>query len=111
MAHKAVSSLNQVMAIILTLFLVPSGIVIATPPSPQTDCTGAILNAPDGGTTISMSGGRLGTAGCLVIVNVTSANPSQYVNTSSSLTSSLPDAAPASANLKDIGKICSGIRS
>jgi hypothetical protein len=67
--------------------VLPAGITIATPSSASTDCTDAVLTAPDGGTTISLTGGRLGAnSSCSVAVNVI--GTSTATNTSGDLTSS-----------------------
>ena len=78
----------------------PAAMVIATPSSAFTDCGAAILSAPDGGTTISMSGGELGAAsGCTVVVNVSSSAIGVHMNVSGDLTSSAGNSGPASADL------------
>ena len=82
----------------------PSGITIATPASAFTDCTNAVLSAPDGGTTITFSGGTLGAGpatSCTASVNV--AGTMTGMNTSSSLTGMIggmgASGSPASATL------------
>jgi hypothetical protein len=78
----------------------PAGVVIATPASATSNC-GGILTAPDGGTTISLSGGdRLGPySGCTIAVNVTSSITGTHTNTSGDLTSSVGNSGPAIADL------------
>ena len=52
--------------------MLPAGMTIATPANAATSCVDGILSAPDGGSTISLSGGRVGTgSSCTVTVNVT----------------------------------------
>lgn len=80
--------------------VLPAGVIIATPSSADTTCTDGILSAPDGGTTIDLSGARLGALGsCTVTVNVTAAAPGVYDNLSGDLTSTLGNSGPASATL------------
>ena len=40
--------------------MLPAGMTIATPANAATSCANGILSAPDGGSTISLSGGRVG---------------------------------------------------
>lgn len=76
----------------------PAGMTIADPASASTTCTGALLSAPDGGSTITFSNGGVGAfSSCTVRVNVTATTTG--VNTSSPLSSSAGEAAPASATL------------
>ncbi|MCP3959144.1 MAG: DUF11 domain-containing protein [bacterium] len=78
--------------------VLPAGITIATPSSAFTDCTNAILSAPDGGGTITLSGGQLGAdEACSVTVNVVGA--STATNTSGDLTSSAGNSGTAVATL------------
>ena len=68
----------------------PTGITIATPSSAFTDCADAILSAPDGGTTMAFSNGRLGAGpgtSCTVTVNVVGTMTA--INTSSSITGTI----------------------
>ena len=76
----------------------PAGMTIATPANAATSCVGGVLSAPDGGTTISLSGGRVGTANsCTVTVNVTATTTA--TNTSGDLTSSGGNSGTAMATL------------
>lgn len=65
----------------------PSGFTVAPTPSAATTCTGATMNAVPGATTVSLSGGSLGTtlassASCTFAVNVlTPATSGTYTNT------------------------------
>ncbi|MCG8458143.1 MAG: hypothetical protein MI919_17840, partial [Holophagales bacterium] len=85
----------------------PAGVTIATPGSPSTDCGGfAILTAPDGGSTISLSSGQLGVGqSCTVSVDVVSSAmptpglPVTHMNVSGLLTSSIGSAGPATDDL------------
>ncbi|MFW6097870.1 MAG: hypothetical protein ACOC9Z_07330, partial [Chloroflexota bacterium] len=78
----------------------PAGLTIAAPGSASTTCTGGALSAPDGGATISYSGGTVPAgATCKVAVDVTADMEGTYANTSGSLTSSLGDSGPASDTL------------
>ncbi|MFQ5524628.1 MAG: beta strand repeat-containing protein [Thermoanaerobaculia bacterium] len=80
--------------------VLPAGVVIATPSSALTDCTDGFLSAPDGGTTISLSGARLGLGTtCTVTVNVTAATAGTYDNLSGELTSSVGSGGTAAATL------------
>ncbi len=80
--------------------VLPPGVVIATPSSAFTDCTDGVLSAPDGGTTISLTGARLGLgATCTVTVNVTAAAPGEYDNVSDELTSTAGSGGFAEATL------------
>ncbi len=75
-------------------------ILIATPSSAMTDCTNGVVNAPDGGTLISFSGGDLGPgSACTVRVNVTSSTVGTHTNVSSSLSSSVGSDPGATADL------------
>jgi len=78
----------------------PAGVVIATPASVFTDCVEGVLSAPDGGSTISLSGARLGAnRTCSVTVNVTSSVPGSHMNVSGNLTSSAGSSGTATATL------------
>jgi uncharacterized repeat protein (TIGR01451 family) len=78
--------------------VLPAGMAIANPASAFTTCTDAFLSAPDGGTTIALSGGRLpASSACVVSVNVTAT--ATGVNTSGDLTSSGGNSGPAVATL------------
>ncbi len=76
----------------------PAGMVIATPGSAATTCTDGIVSAPDGGTTIGLTGGRLGAGEtCTVTVNVTATVTG--TNRSGALTSSAGNGGTATATL------------
>ncbi len=78
----------------------PAGVTIATPASASTDCTNGVLSAPDGGTTISLTGGGLGAnSACSVTVNVTSSTVGAHLNVSGALTSSDGNSGAAMATL------------
>ena len=74
----------------------PAGVTIATPANTTNTCgSGSILSAPDGGTTITFSGGKLGAASsCLITVDVTSNTLGTHNNNAGVLTSDQPDSAP-----------------
>lgn len=51
---------------------IPNQLEIATPANLSTDCQDAVVSAPEGGTSITFSGGRMGTGStCSVVVSVT----------------------------------------
>lgn len=78
----------------------PAGVAIATPSSALTTCTNGILSAPDGGATISLSGGQVGANSmCTVTVNVTGSPIGTHTNVSGELTSSVGMVAGATADL------------
>lgn len=78
----------------------PAGVTIATPAQAMTDCVGGTLDAPEGGTVITLSGSRVGAgASCQVTVNVTSSTPGTHMNVSGDLTSTAGNSGPASADL------------
>ena len=77
----------------------PAGMTLATPAGAKSDCDG-ILSAPDGGTAITLSGGRLGTSStCTISVSVTSSTVGALNNVSGDLTSSAGNSGTASATL------------
>ena len=78
----------------------PAGLQIASPANASTDCVNAILSAPDGGTTITLTNGRIGASStCVVRVDVTGDAPGDFINTSSDVTSSEGNGGSASATL------------
>ncbi|HEX6199145.1 MAG TPA: Ig domain-containing protein, partial [Thermoanaerobaculia bacterium] len=87
--------------------VLPAGVVIASPPNASTTCgAGAVLDAPAGGSTITLTGGQLPPTppaeegvSCLVLVDVTSATPGVHTNLSGDLTSSLGNHGDATADL------------
>ncbi len=79
-----------------TLPTTPGPVTITTPSNASTNCPGpggsgfASLTAPDGGNTISLSGGSLVAGGnCTVSVNVTASTPGMYTNPAVTLNSSV----------------------
>ena len=65
----------------------PMALVLATPANASTDCTGGTITAPDGGSTVSYTGGTVGAgARCSVSVDVTSSTAGMHVNVSGDLT-------------------------
>ncbi len=77
----------------------PAGVTIASPAGASTTCGGE-LTAPDGGGTISLSGGSLGAgAACSVQVNVTSSTLGTHMNVSGDLTSSAGNSGNAADDL------------
>ncbi|MFQ5570297.1 MAG: hypothetical protein ACE5G0_11520, partial [Rhodothermales bacterium] len=78
--------------------VLPGGMTIADPSGATTDCGPGILTAPDGGGTISLTGGTVGgSSTCTVSVNIV--GTSTALNTSGDLTSSAGNSGPASATL------------
>lgn len=78
----------------------PAGLAISPSPALETDCTGAVLSAPAGGSTITFSEGAVGAASsCTVSVNVAGSAAGVYANTSSDLTSASGNIGPSSATL------------
>ncbi len=78
----------------------PAEATIATPSNADTTCIDGTLNAPDGGSTISYSGGSIGaSSSCVVTVNVTSTTVGTHQNVSGDLTSSAGNSGPASDDL------------
>ena len=76
----------------------PANMVIATPSSAATTCTEGVVVAPNGGTTISLSAGKVaGNSSCTVTVNVVAT--ATGTNTSGDLTSSAPNSGTAMATL------------
>jgi len=73
----------------------PAGVTIATPANATSTC-GGTLSAPDGGGTITLSGGGVGAASaCLITVDVTSSTAGLHTNTTGDLTSSAGNSGPA----------------
>ena len=78
----------------------PAGMTIASPANATSTCNGGTLSAPDGGTSISYSGGGVGAAStCSITVNVTSSTPGTHTNTSGDLTSDAGNSGNATADL------------
>jgi hypothetical protein len=77
----------------------PVGMEIATPSSAVSTC-GGVLDAPDGGTTISLSEGGLGVdSECTITVNVTSTTVGTNSNVTGDLTSSAGNSGNAESDL------------
>ena len=78
----------------------PAGVVIAMPARAETDCADALLSAPAGGGTITLSGGKVGAGSqCSVSVDVTSSVAGTHDNLSGALTSSAGSSGTAAAAL------------
>jgi uncharacterized repeat protein (TIGR01451 family) len=58
----------------------PAGLVNTATPNGTTTCTGGMVIAVAGGSSLSLSGATIPTSGCTVTVNVTSASPGAYYN-------------------------------
>ncbi len=69
----------------------PTAVTLADPANASTTCSlapGGALSAPDGGSTITLTGAEIGAAtSCLVAVDVTSSTPGIHTNPSVTLTS------------------------
>ncbi|MFP6897333.1 MAG: hypothetical protein VCA38_12080 [Roseibacillus sp.] len=76
----------------------PAGVTIATPANATNNC-GGILSAPDGGSSISLTGGEIATGICTIQVGLTLAAPGPFVLTSGDLTSSAGNSGTATATL------------
>lgn len=81
--------------------ILPGAVTIADPANGSTTCLEGVVSAPDGGGTISLTGGRLGgsDAVCTVNVNVTSGTVGTHTNTSGDLTSSAGNSGTATDDL------------
>jgi len=79
----------------------PAGVVLASPPSASTTCgVASVLSAPDGGSTVTFSGGSVGAmSSCSVAVDVVGTVAGSFDNTSGSLTSSAGNSGTAAATL------------
>lgn len=80
----------------------PNGLIVSTPNGLSGSCGsgGAIITAPAGGTSISLSDGTLPPeGGCYFQVNVTATNTGAKVNTTSSITSDQVTGNPAMATI------------
>lgn len=85
----------------------PAGVVIASPPSASTTCTGGTLTATTGSGVVSYSGGSVGAgASCTVQVDVSATAAGTFVNTTGNLTSSLGSSGTASATLDVVITVC-----
>lgn len=77
----------------------PAGVTLATPASPVSDCDGT-LTAPDGGGTVTLSGGMVGAFDtCTLQMHVTSGTPGTHMNVSGDLTSSAGSSGTASDDI------------
>lgn len=77
----------------------PAGMTIASPANPTSTCAGTVT-APDGGGTISFSGGQVGAdSSCAITVDVTSSTLGTHTNTSGDLTSDAGNSGPATDDL------------
>lgn len=78
----------------------PANLIIATPAQAVSECVNGLLVAPDGGNTIVFTEGRVSAAtNCTIQVNVTSAVPGVYPNTTGDLTSDAGNSGTASDSL------------
>jgi len=78
----------------------PAGVSLTNPANIVFTESDGTVTAPDGGSTISFSGGKLGTGASLTIkVNVTSSTVATYTNVTGDLTSSLGNSGTATADL------------
>ncbi|MEM7051040.1 MAG: IPTL-CTERM sorting domain-containing protein [Acidobacteriota bacterium] len=78
----------------------PAALTIADPPRASSDCTGATLTAPAGGSTITFSDGAVSAFGiCTVQVDVTGSAAGTHTNISGDLTSSAGNSGTAMASL------------
>ncbi len=76
----------------------PAGVTVASPPRIANGCDGTVSGTA-GGTTISLTDGRVGTGACAIAVDVTSSTVGTVTNTTGGLTSSLGNSGTASADL------------
>ena len=78
----------------------PAGMTIASPSVPISECVNGLIVAPEGGTTIDFTEGRVsGNTSCTVSVNITSSTVGTFTNTSGDLTSNAGNSGPASDDL------------
>ena len=69
--------------------VLPAGVALAAPAHPTTTCPSGLISAPDGGTTITFTGGALGAnSSCTVSVYVTSSTLGMHTNPAITLSSS-----------------------
>ena len=79
----------------------PAGLVVADPANVTTSCTGGTVTAVPGAGVIIYTGGSVAAgATCTLSVDVTSADPGSYLNTTGDLTSSLGNSGSAEASLE-----------
>ncbi|MCG8463780.1 MAG: choice-of-anchor D domain-containing protein, partial [Xanthomonadales bacterium] len=81
--------------------VLPVGMTIASAPDVLTDCINAVVTAPAGGSTVTLSNGRLGGNGtsCFLALNVTSSTIGTAMNITGDLTSSLGNSGTATDDL------------
>ncbi len=78
----------------------PAGVILASPANAVSDCIGAVLSAPDGGGTITLSNGSVAAfSSCSITVQVTSSVIGTHMNLTGDLTSSAGNSGTATANL------------
>ena len=79
---------------------VAAGLRIATSSNASTDCVNAVVSAPGGGTTITLSDGRIGAnSTCALSVDITGDSAGTFDNVSGNVTSSAGNGGTASAQL------------
>ena len=79
----------------------PAGMEVAGTPNASTTCTGGTLSAVAGSSVISYTGGSVSAGGtCSIVVDVTTTNAGDLINTTGDLTSSLGNSGPASDTLR-----------
>jgi len=77
----------------------PAGVTIASPANTSSTCLG-VVDAPEGGSTITFAGGGIGSSSsCSVTVDVTSSTPGTHTNVSGDLTSDAGNSGSATADL------------
>ncbi|WP_376695242.1 DUF7933 domain-containing protein [Wenzhouxiangella sp. EGI_FJ10305] len=80
--------------------ILPAGVTLAAPAVPNHTCDSGTLTAPDGGSTITFTGGEIaGEASCSVEVLVTSTAAGTHINVSGDLTSNADNSGSATADL------------
>ncbi len=80
--------------------VLPAGVTLASPAFVSNTC-GGTLTAPNGGTTVSLTGGMLGAgAKCTIVVNVTGSTAGVHMNVSGDLISSAGNSGTAAADLE-----------
>ncbi|MCB1609251.1 MAG: DUF11 domain-containing protein [Xanthomonadales bacterium] len=94
------SAATQALSGISVIDNLPPELVVATPANASTTCAGGTLNAPDGSTSVSYSGGGLAAgASCSLSFEVLSVAAGDVINTAS-LSSIAGDSGSANANLR-----------
>ena len=78
----------------------PAGITLTSPAGASSTCADALLDAPAGGTTLALTGARVGgSSSCTVSAYVTSSTPGGHTLVSGDFTSSAGNSGTASATL------------